>query len=182
MLAWLVAAAAAIQPCIRNNNRLLLLLLPAVEHGDAAVSEQYLHPARALSGSPYQHQAAEVACHMLLCNARIASNAALLSSYNHEFDPACPLAAVYSPPPPPSPSTHYQGLLPRASELLKLGASVFLAFVPFILAISLAFGGIYAVFGEHFVHGGDTSYSRPAYIDPETLLSEPTVDPYIPYR
>jgi hypothetical protein len=75
-----------------------------------------------------------------------------------------------------------QGLLPRASELLKLGASVFLAFVPFILAISLAFGGIYAVFGDHFVHGGDSSYSRPTYIDPETLLSEPTVDPYIPYR
>lgn len=75
-----------------------------------------------------------------------------------------------------------QGLIPRASELLKLGGSVFLAFVPFILAISLAFGGIYALFGEHFVHGGDSSYSRPAYIDPETLLSEPTVDPYIPYR
>lgn len=75
-----------------------------------------------------------------------------------------------------------EGLIPRASELLKLGGSVFLAFVPFILAISLAFGGIYALFGEHFVHGGDSSYSRPAYIDPETLLSEPTVDPYIPYR
>lgn len=75
-----------------------------------------------------------------------------------------------------------EGLIPRASELLKLGGSVFLAFVPFILAISLAFGGIYALFGEHFVHGGDSSYSRPAYLDPETLLSEPTVDPYIPYR
>lgn len=75
-----------------------------------------------------------------------------------------------------------QGLIPRASELLKLGASVFLAFVPLIVAISLMFGGIYYVFGDHFVHGGDRSYGRQTYYDPAELLSEPTADPYIPYQ
>lgn len=75
-----------------------------------------------------------------------------------------------------------QGLIPRASELLKLGASVFLAFAPFIVAISLLFGGIYMVFGESFVHGGDRQSGVPAYVDPQTLLSEPTVDPYVPYQ
>lgn len=92
-------------------------------------------------------------------------------------------AAWPSPTPPtlpPTPASH-QGLFPRAGELLKLGGSVFLAFVPFILAISLLFGGIYAVMGDHFVHGGDSASGPPAYVDPETLLSEPTVDPYIPY-
>lgn len=75
-----------------------------------------------------------------------------------------------------------QGLIPRATELLKLGGSVFLAFAPFILAISVLFGGIYLTFGDHFVHGGDRSSGPPAYVDPNLLLSEPTVDPYIPYQ
>jgi hypothetical protein len=35
--------------------------------------------------------------------------------------------------------------------------------------------------GDQFVHGGDSNSGPPAYVDPETLLSEPTVDPYIPY-
>jgi len=74
-----------------------------------------------------------------------------------------------------------EGLIPRATELLKLGGSVFLAFVPFILAISLLFGGIYMVMGDHFVHGGDANSGPPAYVDPNTLLGEPTVDPYVPY-
>eukprot|EP00878_Enallax_costatus_P022844 GHUV01024274.1.p1 GENE.GHUV01024274.1~~GHUV01024274.1.p1 ORF type:complete len:167 (+),score=34.84 GHUV01024274.1:26-502(+) len=75
-----------------------------------------------------------------------------------------------------------EGLIPRASELLKLGSSVFLAFAPFIVAISLLFGGIYMVFGESFVHGGDRHSGLPAYVDPQTLLSEPTVDPYVPFQ
>lgn len=77
---------------------------------------------------------------------------------------------------------HTQGLIPRATELLKLGGSVFLAFAPFILAISILFGGIYLTFGDNFVHGGDRSSGPPAYVDPNLLLSEPTVDPYIPYQ
>lgn len=75
-----------------------------------------------------------------------------------------------------------EGLLPRASQLVQLGASVFLAFAPFILAISLLFSGIYFVFGDSFVHGGEAGRGLPAYIDAEALLAEPTVDPRIPYQ
>lgn len=38
------------------------------------------------------------------------------------------------------------------------------------------------VMGDSFVHGGSNTSGPPAYIDPETLLSEPTIDPYIPYQ
>ena len=38
-----------------------------------------------------------------------------------------------------------EGLIPRATELLKLGTSVFLAFGPFILAVTIAFAAIYLV-------------------------------------
>ena len=65
-----------------------------------------------------------------------------------------------------------QGFLPRATELLKLGLSFFLAFGPFILVVSLAFGGIYAVFGDAFVHGGSPSVGPPTYYDPDLLLAE----------
>jgi len=75
-----------------------------------------------------------------------------------------------------------EGLIPRASQLVQLGGSVFLAFAPFILAISLLFSGIYFVFGDSFVHGGEVGRGLPAYIDAEALLAEPTVDPRIPYR
>ena len=73
-----------------------------------------------------------------------------------------------------------QGFIPRASELLKLGLTFFLAFVPFILVISLAFSGIYAVFGDSFVHGGTPASGPPPYIDPDMLLAEPTADPMVP--
>lgn len=38
-----------------------------------------------------------------------------------------------------------EGLIPRASALVKLGLSFFLAFGPFIIAVILASGAIYAV-------------------------------------
>lgn len=38
-----------------------------------------------------------------------------------------------------------QGLIPRASQLLQLGATVFLAFGPFILAVLLTFAALYGV-------------------------------------
>ncbi|GBF94149.1 ribosomal RNA large subunit methyltransferase H [Raphidocelis subcapitata] len=75
-----------------------------------------------------------------------------------------------------------EGLIPRASQLLQLGGSVFLAFAPFILAISLLFAGIYSVFGESFVHTGEGRVSMPQYIDADALLAEPTVDPYVPFQ
>lgn len=75
-----------------------------------------------------------------------------------------------------------EGLIPRATELLKLGGSVFLAFLPFIAGISILFGAIYLVMGDSFVHGGGVHSGPPPYVDPEKLLSEPTLDPYIPFR
>lgn len=74
-----------------------------------------------------------------------------------------------------------QGLIPRGKLLLQLGGSVFLGFLPFMLAFSLLFTGIYFVFGDSFLHGGRTSSGPPSYIDPERLLAEPTADPYIPF-
>lgn len=73
-----------------------------------------------------------------------------------------------------------EGFLPRAWELLKLGGSFFLAFAPFILAVSLAFSAIYFVFGDAFVHGGSPAAGPPPYYDPDLLLAEPTADPMVP--
>lgn len=42
-----------------------------------------------------------------------------------------------------------QGLFPRAKELLRLGGSVFLGFLPFMLAFSLLFTGIFAASVVH---------------------------------
>ncbi|GLC54237.1 hypothetical protein PLESTB_000838400 [Pleodorina starrii] len=75
-----------------------------------------------------------------------------------------------------------EGLIPRGKLLLQLGGSVFLGFLPFMLVFSLLFTGVYSVFGTNFVHGGREMSSPPTYIDPERLLSEPTVDPYVPYN
>ena len=73
-----------------------------------------------------------------------------------------------------------EGLIPRASQLLQLGASFAFAFGPFILFVLVAFGLVYSVFGDLFVHTGSPSSGAPEYIDPMELLREPTVDPMIP--
>lgn len=73
-----------------------------------------------------------------------------------------------------------EGLIPRGSQLLQLGASFFLAFGPFILFVLVSFGAVYSLFGDLFVHSGSPSSGVPQYIDPMDLLSEPTVDPMIP--
>lgn len=75
-----------------------------------------------------------------------------------------------------------EGLIPRGGELIKLGGSVFLGFLPFMLAFSLLFTGVFAVFGDSFLHGGRPGSGPPPYVEPEALLSAPTVDPYIPFR
>jgi len=74
-----------------------------------------------------------------------------------------------------------EGLIPRASALVQLGLSFFLAFGPFIIAVILASAAIYAVFGDNLIHGGrpSSSFSPPQY-DPLELLNEPTVDPMVP--
>ena len=73
-----------------------------------------------------------------------------------------------------------EGLLPRASVLLQLGVSSFLAFGPFIVAVVLSFAAIYAVFGDNFIHTGRPSPSPPPYYDAEELLREPSYDPMVP--
>lgn len=79
-----------------------------------------------------------------------------------------------------------EGFPGRASQLIKLGGSLFLGFLPFMLAFSVLFTAIYSVFGDKFLHSFEGSpaptYGTPSYIDPEKLLSEPSVDPYIPFR
>jgi hypothetical protein len=42
--------------------------------------------------------------------------------------------------------------------------------------------GIYFVFGDNFLHGGRVGGGPPPYVDPEALLSEPTVDRFVPYN
>lgn len=73
-----------------------------------------------------------------------------------------------------------EGLIPRATALVQLGGSFFLAFGPFILGVVLAFWAIYAVFGESFVHSGTVNYTPQPRYDPLELLNEPTVDPMVP--
>ena len=75
-----------------------------------------------------------------------------------------------------------EGLIPRGKLLIQLGGSLFLGFLPFMLVFSVLFTLIYYAFPEGtFVHGGTPGY-KPPYIAPVELLSEQTVDPYIPYR
>mmetsp|Transcript_18804 Transcript_18804/g.32087 ORF Transcript_18804/g.32087 Transcript_18804/m.32087 type:complete len:202 (+) Transcript_18804:55-660(+) len=75
-----------------------------------------------------------------------------------------------------------EGLPGRASQLIQLGGSIFLAFLPFMLAFSLLFSGVYWVFGDTFLHTGAERSGQRTYIDPQRLLSEPTVDPYVQFR
>lgn len=72
------------------------------------------------------------------------------------------------------------GLIPRGSQLLTLGATSFLAFGPFILFVLVSFGAVYMVFGDFFVHSGTPATGPPVYYDPADLLAEPTADPMIP--
>jgi len=73
------------------------------------------------------------------------------------------------------------GLPGRAKQLLLLGGSVFLGFLPAMLVFSLVFTGIFSVFGENFLHGGRTD-ALPRYVDPGELLAAPTVDRFVPFR
>lgn len=76
-----------------------------------------------------------------------------------------------------------EGLIPRVIQLARLGGAFFLAFLPAVLVISLLFSGIYFVYGQDFIHGGDHLRSAPPpYLDPFDLLDAPTVDPMVPLR
>ena len=75
-----------------------------------------------------------------------------------------------------------EGFVPRASELLKLAASLTLSFGPWILAVVAVFSFIYGSFGDSFVHGGDPSLKPPPMYDPDTLLAEDTYYPMASVR
>ena len=72
------------------------------------------------------------------------------------------------------------GLIPRGSQLLTLGATSFLAFGPFILFVLVSFGAVWFVWGDLFVHGGTVSSGVPTYYDPYDLLAEPGAERMIP--
>eukprot|EP00191_Tetraselmis_sp_GSL018_P017660 CAMPEP_0177591688 /NCGR_PEP_ID=MMETSP0419_2-20121207/8135_1 /TAXON_ID=582737 /ORGANISM="Tetraselmis sp., Strain GSL018" /LENGTH=147 /DNA_ID=CAMNT_0019082455 /DNA_START=378 /DNA_END=818 /DNA_ORIENTATION=- len=73
-----------------------------------------------------------------------------------------------------------EGLFPRSSELLRLGAAQFLAFLPLMGAGVALFVLCYLALGPSFLHGGQAASSPPPYVDPDELLREPTVDPMSP--
>lgn len=83
-----------------------------------------------------------------------------------------------------------EGLIPRGKLLLQLGGGLFLAFLPFMATFSVLFTVIFYAFPEGtFLHGGrpqgmiyDRPEDNPKYMDPASLLSEQTVDPYIPFN
>ncbi|KAL3694904.1 hypothetical protein R1sor_008555 [Riccia sorocarpa] len=82
-----------------------------------------------------------------------------------------------------------EGLIPRASELLKLGGSVWIVFWPLILASLATFITLYVYFGSNFLHTGKSIYpaGRPPYVEPYQLLEEEVIPPEIgpnrvPYR
>eukprot|EP00898_Chlorokybus_atmophyticus_P004369 jgi/Chlat1/4933/Chrsp31S04850 len=65
-----------------------------------------------------------------------------------------------------------EGLIPRATELVKLGGSFWVAFWPYLAATAAGFVAIYLAFGSGFVHGGAPAVGPPRYIDPDELLYE----------
>mmetsp|Transcript_15824 Transcript_15824/g.34307 ORF Transcript_15824/g.34307 Transcript_15824/m.34307 type:complete len:216 (+) Transcript_15824:159-806(+) len=74
-----------------------------------------------------------------------------------------------------------EGFPARAAELLKLGTSFFLSFGPLVGVTIAAVVGTYLIFGSDFVHGG-SARGPPAYVEPDYLLSEPTVDRMVPLQ
>ncbi|BBN06392.1 hypothetical protein MPTK1_3g20740 [Marchantia polymorpha subsp. ruderalis] len=70
-----------------------------------------------------------------------------------------------------------EGLIPRATELLKLGGSFWIVFWPLILASLATFITLYVYFGANFLHTGSSIYpgGRPPYVEPYQLLEEETI-------
>lgn len=73
-----------------------------------------------------------------------------------------------------------EGFPTRAGELVKLGFTSFISFGPLIAIFSVLFVGTYLFLGSDFIHGGDSYSGAPAYVPPEVLLAEPTVDRMVP--
>mmetsp|Transcript_10728 Transcript_10728/g.66154 ORF Transcript_10728/g.66154 Transcript_10728/m.66154 type:complete len:190 (+) Transcript_10728:2279-2848(+) len=73
-----------------------------------------------------------------------------------------------------------EGLPNRGSQLLQLGGVSVLAFAPTAAILTGAFLVAYLLFGDAFVHTGVPLEGPSTYLDPDVLLQEPTVDPYVP--
>ena len=68
-------------------------------------------------------------------------------------------------------------------KLLNPSFKSFIGFGPLIAVFSVLFVGTYVLMGSDFIHGGDTYENGggvPAYVPPEVLLAEPTVDRMVP--
>lgn len=75
-----------------------------------------------------------------------------------------------------------QGLIPRGTELIKLGVGSVLAFWPFIAGIAIVFTLTFKLFGSDFLHDGEIyRYKATPYMVPEGLLAEPTVDKFVAF-
>mmetsp|Transcript_69121 Transcript_69121/g.218643 ORF Transcript_69121/g.218643 Transcript_69121/m.218643 type:complete len:207 (+) Transcript_69121:1652-2272(+) len=83
-----------------------------------------------------------------------------------------------------------EGLIPRATELVKTGFfGGFIAFLPIIGVTSAIFTACALLLGTDFIHGGapgDSPYGgsqgAPAYVDPDVLLNEDTYDRMVPLK
>eukprot|EP01023_Acetabularia_acetabulum_P006227 TRINITY_DN12603_c0_g1_i12.p2 TRINITY_DN12603_c0_g1~~TRINITY_DN12603_c0_g1_i12.p2 ORF type:complete len:200 (-),score=21.03 TRINITY_DN12603_c0_g1_i12:2297-2896(-) len=78
-----------------------------------------------------------------------------------------------------------EGLIPRATVLLKLGGQFIVGFLPLIVVVGLAFAFLVIGFGDQFIHiGGRNGVNASSYVyyDPDELLSESTYDPMVPLR
>jgi len=80
-------------------------------------------------------------------------------------------------------SEGFEGLVPRATELVKLGGTLFTAFVPLLLGVAAFVGVSFLVFGDAFIHTGKPAMGPPPYVDPYELLEEEAVgDERVPLR
>lgn len=67
-----------------------------------------------------------------------------------------------------------EGLIPRASELVKLGGSFWITFWPFIALFITAFIAVYLFSGSGFIHGGDQRMAVPEYLPRDLFEEEPS--------
>ena len=93
-----------------------------------------------------------------------------------------------------------EGLIPRATQLLRLAFGFWIPFWPFMAVFSALFTLTYVLFGDFFLHSGDyfepdavlnngqageaarRPRGPPAYVVPEALLAEPTYDRMVPFN
>ena len=75
-----------------------------------------------------------------------------------------------------------EGLPGRAKDLLTLGSTFFLSFLPIGAVVAVIFGTLAFGFGDAFVHTGGAG--PPPYVDPNDLLSPDQAPgaPFVKFR